>query len=135
MGTHIQYRIAPSDGTAAYLTLDGQEAEEAMRKGAIVKSRLVEKYPGSSKMYTRSSWKEVKPAERIKEKAVRQMQYRIYLDFEQHFDTVNREKAVRHWHKGFRIYSRPVDLYPSGRVQAAGYWHEHPPKEHTRKEP
>jgi len=120
----VSYRITDSEGGRRF-TQKHHEAMDAAKAGEKVEKRMVSMdYHGRGR--PTSDWK---LAEFTKAETERVIQYRIYLNPLEHFDTLDRETAVRHWQDGHMIYSRQVRIYPlSGNTEVIGYWQAHPPK-------
>ena len=121
-----RYRITDERGSVRYTERIG-EASDAAKVGNKVEKRRVsinERHGGATPL---SSWRVAifkdAPTDRV-------IQYRIYLNPNEHFETLEREQAVEHWKEGKMIYSRAVDYYPKTKgVHPVGYWRPHPPKE------
>ena len=121
-----RYRITETDGGVRYTERIG-EAIDAAKAGKKVEKRRVsisQRHGGSTPM---TSWKVAKFEAA---KVDRVIQYRVYLNPNEHFDTLDREKAVRHWQDGHLIHSRAVDHYPTSKgIHPVGYWQPHPLKD------
>ncbi len=121
-----RYRITDEQGGVRYTERVG-EAMDAAKAGKKVEKRRVsinQRHGGGTPL---TAWKlavfKDAPVDRV-------IQYRVYLNPNEHFETLDREKAVRHWKDGHMIYSRAVDSYPiTKNVHPVGYWKPHPQKE------
>jgi len=121
----VEYRITDPQGGRRFTDNIG-EAKDAAKAGDKVEKRRVSISERTGRGRPTTTWK---ITEFTKAETKRVIQYRIYLNPLEHFDTLKREEAVRHWKSGCMIYSRQVDLYPlSGNTEAVGYWQAHPPK-------
>ena len=121
----VEYRITDPKGGRRFTTIIG-EAMDAAKAGDKVEKRRMSISERTGRPRPTTTWK---LAEFTKAETERIIQYRIYLNPLEHFDTLKREEAIRHWQDGRMIYSRQVILYPlSGNTEAVGYWQAHPPK-------
>lgn len=121
-----RYRITDERGSVRYTDRES-EAREAANAGKKVEKRrvLVRERDGHSSPQT--AWKLTNFED---DQAQPVIQYRIYLNPSEHFDTLDRAKAVKHWREGDMIYSREVNQYPRTMgFHPTGYWKPHPPKE------
>jgi len=119
----IKYRIHTAEG-GVQITEKHHEALDAMREGLRVQSRRVSVNIKGTQTPL-GGWREEKPPE----PPVPVIEYRVYLNPRESFDTLSREKAVEHWQRGLMVYSRETDKYSTGRLHPTGYWRAHPPKE------
>lgn len=121
-----RYRITEEGGGLRY-TEKIHEAREAANAGKKVEKRRVSINERHGRGTPLSQWKLATFEEAKKDRVI---QYRVYLNPSERFDTLDREKAVRHWKEGCIIYSRAVNYYPTTKgIHPVGYWNAHPQKE------